>query len=102
MIDEKLMEDWKSHADWLLDKVRTVTAMAQERFEGKEVTLLHNAGKYRGRAAVITHVYCERGVMMFLCMVTRAGTNPEDRDFLCASDPRSRMYRPIEDFVVLK
>lgn len=71
-------------------------------FMGKEVTLLNTFPKVsRGRSAVIDGVAIIDGVVVFLCMVTRSGTDPADRDFI--NGPAwTRSYLPLTEFVVLQ
>lgn len=71
-------------------------------FLGKEVTLLGTFPRIsRGRSAVIDNVAIINGEVMFLCMVIRSGTEPEDRDFL-NSAAWTRSYWKLDQFVVLE
>lgn len=79
--------------DYVIDTLR-------DEYIGQEVALLGCERRARGRRAIIAGVICQDGVPLFLCMVTVAGTDPKDRQFL--NGPTwSRQYRPWSDFVVL-
>lgn len=78
-----------------------VVARLREEYMGKEVTLVLGWPKdAKGRAALIDGIIIDDGVPLFLCMVTRSGTEPTDRDFL-NSHSWTRSYRPWEQFIVL-
>jgi len=78
-----------------------VVARLREDYMGKEVTLTVQWPKEaRGRAALIDGIIVDDGIPLFLCAVTRSGTEPEERDFLNSAN-WTRSYRPWSDFIVL-
>lgn len=85
-------------AEGLREITTPLMGWLKDSYANKEVTLIK--GKYSGRAALITDVAIEQGEIVFLCMVSRSGTEPSERDFL-NSDAASRSYMLYHEFLVM-
>lgn len=85
----------KSHTT----KVRDDVHWFVQNYKGQEAAL--TVGKYKGRSCLIDGVISDNGEILFLCMVTRAGTEPNQKQFL-KSDAEAQSYRPFSHFTVLR
>lgn len=99
--------EYASDVDEWVDVTRGLARSYRERSEHLKLLLkgiylgrcvrLTLPGGRNGRFAIIEDVALDSGEFIFLCMVTRSGTNPHDHDFL-NSTADTRTYHHYSDF----